>query len=303
MDIEVLAVQLLLWLDQRASEQLGINTDATAFARERHLAPERLDALVAQLRENQLIRTSRALELCLITDLGRIEANQYRSKERRERIRYTREALFKWLFEQGADTRGTFAYLFRRTPESWFQGGHLRGDEVTAAAHYLADAKLIRDIAPDYGREGPWMLTPKGTDCAMNGVAVSDYLELSDKKSGDTYITNNPRGAVIGGQHQMVVQNNNPGFNLDEVDQLVQVAARARQINPDLGLPEVEQVEVLASAEALERVASTAAPDPSLLRRAADRFMTALGAATQVTGALTALVEQGHRAYSTVFGS
>lgn len=42
--------------------------------------------------------------------------------------------------------------------------------------------------------------------------------------------------------------------------------------------------------------------DPSRLRRAADRVTTALGNATQVTTALTMLIEEGRKAYSAVFG-
>jgi hypothetical protein len=75
-----------------------------------------------------------------------------------------------------------------------------------------------------------------------------------------------------------------------------------QQISPTLGLPSTEQRELDESAQALPLEAASPAPEPNRLRRVADRVTAALGSATQVTTALTLLIDAGEKAYRAVFG-
>jgi len=130
---------------------------------------------------------------------------------------------------------------------------------------------------------------------------MNEYL-AHQPMGGPVYNVTNPRGSIIGGEHQTVNQTNTFGFNPSEVSQLATWAALIKQISPTLGLPEADQRELDESAQAL--VLEVAAPvhEPSRLRHVADRVTTALANATQITAALTMLIEAGRRAYSAVFG-
>jgi hypothetical protein len=234
----------------------------------------------------------------LITDRGKAEAQALR--ERRDdpvaRLHYAREALMKWMF---GNFKGSHAKVaaFVHAREPSFLGSQLTHEEIIGAVRYLADKDMITADSHQQGLR----LAANGIDCVTSGVSVNDYL-AHRATGGPVYNVTNPQGSIIGGEHQTVNQTNTFGFNPGEVSQLATLAALIQQISPTLGLPEAEQQELEESAQALALEAATPAHESGRLRRAADRVTTALASATQVTAALTMLIDAGQKAYRAVFG-
>jgi hypothetical protein len=295
--------RLLLWLDQQGREQPGVYVDPAAFANDEALEPDFVGNLITLLEQKRYIAVARSLENrampdSLVTDRGKAEAQGLRERraEPVARLRYARETLMKWMFANFGGSRADVA-AFAQARESSFLGSQLTGEEIIAAVRYLADKKLIAADSPG----GGFRLASDGIDCVTSGVPMNEYL-AHQPMGGPVYNVTNPRGSIIGGEHQTVNQTNTFGFNPSEVSQLATWAALIKQISPTLGLPEADQRELDESAQAL--VLEVAAPvhEPSRLRHVADRVTTALANATQITAALTMLIEAGRRAYSAVFG-
>jgi hypothetical protein len=295
--------RLLLWLDQYGRDQPGIYVEPAAFAGDEALDPEFVGNLITLLEQKRYIRVARSLEDkampdSLITDRGKAEAQALR--ERRDdpvaRFHYACDALMKWMF---GNFKGSHAKVaaFVHAPESSFLGSQLTNQEIIGAVRYLADKEMITADSYQQGLR----LTANGIDCVISGVPVNDYL-AHQATGGPVYNVTNPQGSIIGGEHQTVNQTNTFGFNPGEVSQLATLAALIQQIGPTLGLPEVEQQELEESAQALALEATAPSHEPGRLRRAADRVTTALGSATQVTTALTMLIDEGQKAYRAVFG-
>lgn len=295
--------RLLLWLDAAAEANPGQLIDPWPFGEQEEIEREIVDAILTVLDNRGLVSFplpdyARDGASCRVDPEGRAEARQLRQARENKgaRLQYAHTAIVHWLFKNYGGHRVDLDW-FLMSSDSFFHGDALTSDEFITAVQYLTDRKLLATSSDKQG----FRLTADGQDCAISGGTVSDYL-ARPAGSGDTYNINNSQGGVIGGKHQNVTQTNNYGLNLAEVGQLAQVAALARQIHPTLELPEAEATEVLESAQALELEASNPAPDQGRLRRATDRFTSALGSATQASTALTLLIEQGHKAYSAVFG-
>jgi hypothetical protein len=296
--------RLLLWLDQQGCEQPGVYVDPAAFATDEALEPDFVGNLITLLEQKRCINVVRSLESrvvpeSLVTDRGKAEAQGLR--ERRAdpvaRVRYARETLMRWMFANFGGSCADVA-AFAQARESSFLGSQLTGDEIIAAVRYLADKKVI---AADSVRGG-LRLAAEGIDCVTSGVPMNEYL-ARQPRGGPVYNVTNPQGSIIGGEHQTVNQTNTFGFNPGEVSQLATWAALVQQISPTLGLPEADQRELDESAQALALEAAAPGHEPSRLRRVADRLTVGLGNATQVTAALTMLIESGRKAYSAVFGA
>lgn len=296
--------RLLLWLAAAAKANPGQLIDPRAFGEQEEIEQEIVDSLLTVLQDRGQVAVLPPEDAgggasCEIAPEGRAEARRLRQARENKgaRLKYAHTAIVHWLFENHGGRTAELA-TFLTSSDSYFHGDALTGDELLTAVRYLADRGLLAASTVETGLR----LTADGQDCAISGGTVSDYL-ARPSGSGDHYTINGGvQGAVIGGKHQNVTQTNTYGLNLAEVGQLVQVAALARQINPTLGLPEAEEAEILESAQALELEASNPAPDQGRLQRAANRFTAALGSATQATAGLTMLIEQGHKAYSAVFG-
>ena len=295
--------RLLLWLDQQGREQPGVYVDPAAFATDEALEPDFVGNLITLLEQRRYIDVIRSLEYkampdSLATDRGKAEAQGLR--ERRAdpvaRLRYARETLLKWMFANFGGSRADVA-AFAQARESSFLGSQLTSEEIVAAVRYLADKKMI---AAD-GSGGGLRLAADGIDCVTSGVPMNEYL-ARQPRGGSVYNVTNPQGSIIGGEHQTVNQTNTFGFSPSEISQLATWADLIRQISPTLSLPEAEQRELDESAQALALEAAAPVPEPSRLRRVADRVTVALGSATQVTAALTMLIDAGRKAYTAVFG-
>lgn len=301
MSTDLYLPRLLLWLDDRRREEPGVYTKLALFAAREELDPGFVENLVTVLEQQGYVQIARGLDDepdSLITNYGRAEAQalRERSADPAARFRYAHNAVIKWMFVHLQDSLGNLAD-FMKAPESYFLGDHLMSTELVAAVRYLADRGLV---AASSGQSG-LRLTADGMDCALSGETVSDYL-ASQSAGSHTYNVHNPQGSIIGGQHQTVQQTNSFGFNPAEVSQLVHFAGLVRQVSPTLDLPEAEHAELVDGAQALELEAAAPASDQGRLRQAADRVVNALGAASKVTSALTLLIEQGHKAYTAVFG-
>lgn len=295
--------RLLLWFDQQGREQPCVYVDPAAFATSEGLEPDFVGNLITLLEQKRYITAHRSIESkampdALVTDLGKAESQGLR--ERRDdpaaRLRYARETLLKWMFAHFGGSVAEVA-AFAQARESRFLGSQLTGDEIVAAVRYLADRKMIASA----GLGGGLRVAADGIDCVTSGVPMNEYL-AHQPRGGSVYNVTNPQGSIIGGEHQTVNQTNTFGFNPSEVSQLTTWASLIQQISPTLGLPSTEQRELDESAQALALEAASPAPEPNRLRRVADRVTAALGSATQVTTALTMLIEAGEKAYRAVFG-
>lgn len=198
----------------------------------------------------------------------------------------------KWMFAHfGGSPADVAAFAQAREPS--FLGSQLTGDEIIAAVRYLADKKMI--AAGSVGRG--LRLAADGIDYVTSGVSMNEYL-ARQPRGGSVYNVTNPQGSIICGEHQTVNQTNTFGFSPSEISQLATWADLIRQISPTLGLPEAEQRELDESAQALALEAAAPVPEPNRLRRVADRVTAALGSATQVTAALTVLIDVGRKVYT-----
>lgn len=291
----------LLWLDRQARDQPGVYVDPYLFAEAEGLDSSFVDNLVTLLEQKRCVHVARGLDDkpdSLITPRGKAEAQALREcqVDPVARLRYARKAILEWLVARPAGTLADLAD-FATTRESSFLGARLSGDEISGALQYLAGKGLVEATEPGPGLR----LTADGIDCATGEVSVNEYLARQSSRR-DVYNISNTQGGVFGGANHTVNQTNNFGFSPGETAQLVTLAALVQQIGPTLGLPDAEQTELCEGAQALDAEATAAAPEPGRLRRAADRVMTALGGATQVTAGLTLLIENGRKAYSAVFG-
>jgi hypothetical protein len=294
---------LLLWLDQQGREQPSVYVDPAAFAADEALEPTFVGNLITLLEQKRYIEVARSLEHratpdSLITDWGKAEAQRLREHRADPvaRLRYARETLMKWIFANFGGSRGDVA-AFAQARESSFLGSQLTDEEIISAVRYLADKNMI--VADSLG--SGLRLAANGIDCVTSGLPMNEYL-AHPPTGGPVYNVTNPQGSIIGGEHQAVNQSNSFGFNPNEVSQLATWAALIQQVSPALGLPEAEQRELDEGAQALALEVAAPVHEPSNLRRVADRVTTALGGATQVTAALTMLIETGRKAYSAVFG-
>lgn len=301
MNTDLYLPRLLLWLDDRGREEASVYTKLIPFAAREGLDSSFVENLVTVLEQEGYVQTARGLDDepdTRITNRGKAQAQALRERraDPAARHRYAHNAVIKWMFVY---PQGSLTNLvdFMNATESYFLGDHLVDAEFLAAVRYLGEQGLV---AADSERPG-LRLTANGMDCAISGATVSDYL-ASRPAGSHTYNVHNPQGTIIGGQHQTVQQTNSFGFNPGEVRQLVDFASLVRQISPTLDLPEAEHAELVDGAEALELEAAAFASDQGRLRQAADRLVKALGAASKVTSALTLLIEQGHKAYTAVFG-
>jgi hypothetical protein len=296
--------RLLLWFDQQGREQPGVRVDPAAFATSEGLEPDFVGNLITLLEQKRHIAVHRSIADktmpdSLITDRGRAEAQGLRERraDPAARLRYAREALLKWMFAHFGGSRADVA-AFAQARESSFLGSQLKSEELVTAVCYLADRKMIVAVG---GAEGGLRLSADGIDCVTSGVPMNEYL-ANQPKGGSVYNVTNAQGSIIGGEHQTVNQTNTFGFNPSEVSQLAKWADLIQQISPTLGLPEAGQQELNESAQALALEAAAPAPEQGRLRRVADRVTVALGSATQVTAALTILIDTGRKAYAAVFG-
>lgn len=296
--------RLLLWLDRQGREQPGVYVDPAAFATDEALEPDFVGNLITLLEHKRYIDVVRSLVFkampdSLITERGKAEAQRLR--ERRvdpvARLQYARETLMRWMFANFGGSCADVA-AFARARESSFLGSQLTGDEIVATGGYLAGKGMV--VADSIS--GGLRLAADGIDCVTSGMPMNEYLAHQPTAS-PVYNVTNPQGSIIGGEHQTVNQTNNFGFNPGEISQLATWAALIQQVSPTLGLPEADQRELEESAQALALEAADPVHEPGRLRRVADRVTVGLGNATQVTAALTMLIESGRKAYSAVFGA
>jgi hypothetical protein len=274
--------RLLLWLleEAKGSTQVGDDFGPTGFAEREEIHVEIVGDLLRLLAERGLVKFNYQAEQLTVTEAGFAEAARMRADLTNRGVRYqfARTGIICWLLD-AHDGGPADALGFLWSSESFIHGHALTRGEIEAAVTYLTERKLLTAAPSGEGHQ----LTADGQDCAIQGGNVNDFRSQPNTGGGDTYNFQSVQGAVIGGRKNTVNQSNNYGVNLSEIDQLVQLAATARQLHPTLALPDDEQAEVEASTQALALEAGSAAPDQSRLRSAADRFMVALKSATNVT--------------------
>ncbi|WP_162624933.1 hypothetical protein [Streptomyces cadmiisoli] len=224
---------------------------------------------------------------------------------------HIRTAIIRWLYQDQSTLPAGLGWFLATQPPPSYEGVLITAAEVDEAQGYLWNQGLVeprypRDIYDEDVDEDDLMyprLTAKGVDCAEMGMPVSRFINPTQGgASTTTYNVHNPKGSVIGGSHGTVRQTNNFGFDAAQVGHLLQLATLIRQMAPVLNLPAEEEAELLDGVRELETAASDAPADQGVLRRATDRVMLALTSASEVTGGLSLLIQQGHEIVNAVFG-
>ncbi|WP_162624934.1 hypothetical protein [Streptomyces cadmiisoli] len=220
---------------------------------------------------------------------------------------HIRTAIIRWL-HQCTETPSWLEDFLRIQPSPSYDGVRITRQEVREAEHYLWGQGLVEpSFTPDEDEDPDLLsmprLTARGIDCVEMGLRVSEFNNRAQGGAAThTYNVHNPKGSVIGGSHGTVRQTNNFGFDAAQVGHLLQLATLIRQMAPVLNLPAEEEAELLDGVRELETAASDAPADQGVLRRATDRVMLALTSASEVTGGLSLLIQQGHEIANAVFG-
>ncbi|MFC8230681.1 hypothetical protein [Streptomyces sp. NPDC057287] len=278
--------RLLLWLDGCQKQKPSGYIDVAAFPEELRLEDEDPVILALQLDQHGLVEILRSMgprSHVRLTDAGRVAALQLRDlqKDRAARIRHTRDALLRWLFDAASDQTPVNPALFLASSSSYFAGTEISETDLHQALAYLAEHNLI-----DYSATDPTTvaITPQGTSCALAGGSVQDHV--NQPRTGTTYYNYlpNAKGIIIGEQ-QHFTQNNTDGI---DPTLFVQLAGYIGQVSPILGLPDEDRAELEGVAQDLHEEATSENPEPGRLRQFATQLKDKL-----LEGATTMAATQG----------
>ncbi|WP_158717554.1 hypothetical protein [Streptomyces sp. NRRL WC-3744] len=257
--------RLLLWLDSSAKQNPSAYINVVRFAEELQLEEDPA-ILALQLEQHGLVKTLRAMgdigNHVHLTDSGRVAVRQLKElqKDRAARIRYTMDALLRWLFDTASDQTPVNPALFLATPGSYFAGTEISGTDLHQAIAYLAEHHLIEHIDTDPATVA---ITHQGVSCALSGGSVQDHI--NQPRPGTTYnnFLPNAKGVIIGEQ-QHFTQNNTDGV---DPTLFVQLAGYVGQVSSTLGMPEPDRVELERVAQDLHDEATSDNPEPGRLRQ------------------------------------
>lgn len=186
--------RLLLWLAAHAQQHPAEYVDVTRFVEEHHLEDAEDPTILAlQLEQRGLVDVARNLAGVPdvhLTDEGRVAVHRLRNfqKDRAARLRYSRNAFLRWLFDTADDQAPVNPSLFLATSEAYFAGAGISATDLDQTLAYLAEHNLIERIATDPATVA---ITPEGADCVLAGQSVQDRT-----KSARTGITYNDSVAI-----------------------------------------------------------------------------------------------------------
>ncbi|MFI6875796.1 hypothetical protein ACIBL6_20415 [Streptomyces sp. NPDC050400] len=293
---DLLLGKLLLWLDDYATAHPGQYAETTDFAQQEGLGADEAEVLVLALEQADLVKVLRVMGgdvPFMLSDKGRVQVRRLRGLQQDggARLRYTINALLKWLFTVASDQRPVDPSEFLTTRQAFFAGAPVSAEDLDRSVAHLAQRELIEllDTTP-----ATVVLTGAGIDTVLAGASVT----TPSTRSGDNYTFNNSSNIVAGSQ-QSVVQNNTTGI---DASALHEFAAVVKQFAPVLGIAPAEQAELIEDAEVLSDESADGS-DPGRIRAAYDRVRARLDGITTVTAGLTTLAAQGQAAYQAVFGA
>ncbi|MEU4033506.1 hypothetical protein [Streptomyces collinus] len=287
--------KLLLWLNDMAASGY---VDVSRFAPDEGLTEEEAEVLALALEQAGFIKALRTFgggTPIMLSNEGRVEVRRLRrlQQDGAARLRYTIDALIKWLFVVPPDQAPVEPVRFLTTPLAYFAGAPLSAEDLDRALGHLVQRQLVEciDSTPP-----TVVLTSDGADRVLSGGSVTSLPHSS--RSGDSYTFNNSSNIVAGSQ-QHFVQNNTSGL---DAAALSEFAAAVKQFAPVLGLNADQQTELIEDAEVLSDETTGESVEPGRIRAAYDRVRARLDGVTTVTAGLTTLIAQGEAAYHSVFG-
>lgn len=263
--------RLLLWLDEQAQQNPSHHVNVTRFIQEQQLHGEDAAVLAFELEQRDLVEVSRnwggeAPDVHL-TDAGRAAIHRLKKLrlDRAARLRYTMDALHRWLFDTASDQKPINPALFLAAPDAFFAGSAMSDENLHEALSYLAEHKLIERIDTDPATVA---ITPQGIRCVLAGGSVQDHI--NQPRPGSTYnnYLPNAKGVIIGEQ-QHFTQNNTDGV---DPTLFVQLAGYIGQVSSTLGMSDTDRMELERVAQDLHAAATAENPEAGRLRQAATQL-------------------------------